>query len=59
MGVEYEIQSNNRVDIYAKINISKLTLALAKENCEVLSVQEHDESLEDYYVSLMGGHKHE
>lgn len=59
MGVEYEIQSDNRADIYAKVNISKLTLALAKKNCEVLSVQEHDESLENYFVSLMGGHKHE
>lgn len=59
MGVEYEIQSDSRADIFAKVNISKLTLALAKKNCEVLSVQEHDESLENYYVSLLGGHKHE
>lgn len=59
MGVEYEVISDSRADIYAKINISKLTLALAKENCEVLSVQEHDESLESYYVGLIGGHKHE
>lgn len=41
------------------IDLSKLTFALAKENCEVLSVQEHDESLENYYVGLIGGRKHE
>jgi len=58
MGVKYEILSDTRADIYAKFNISKLTLALAKKNCEVLSVQEHDESLENYYVSLIGGYKH-
>ncbi len=58
MGVEYEVLSDTRADIYAKINISKLTLALAKKNCEVLSVQEHDESLEDYYVGLIGGYRH-
>lgn len=59
MGVKYEILSDSRADVFAKINISKLTLALAKKNCEVLSVQEHDESLENYYVSLIGGYKHE
>ena len=32
-----------------------LTFALAKENCEVLSIQEKDENLESYYISLVGG----
>lgn len=59
MGVKYEILSDSRADIFAKVNISKLTLALAKKNCELLSVQEHDESLENYFVSLIGGSKHE
>lgn len=59
MGVEYKILDDRRADIYAKINISKLTFALAEENCEVLSIQEHDESLESYYVSLVGGDRHE
>lgn len=31
MGVEYEIQSDNRADIYAKISISKLTPCARKE----------------------------
>jgi ABC-2 type transport system ATP-binding protein len=31
---------------------------LAKENCEVLTMQEHDESLESYYISLVGGDSH-
>ena len=31
------------------------TVALAKENCEVKSLQEKDESLESYYISLVGG----
>lgn len=59
MGVEYKILDDRRADIYAKINISQLTFALAEENCEVLSIQEHDESLESYYVSLVGGDRHE
>ncbi|MCH5334128.1 MAG: ATP-binding cassette domain-containing protein [Agathobacter sp.] len=59
MGVDYKVLDDRRADIYAKINISQLTFALAEENCEVLSIQEHDESLESYYVSLVGGDRHE
>lgn len=55
MNVEYTIVSDKTADVYARINVSKLTLALAKENCEVISMQERDESLESYYVGLVGG----
>lgn len=55
MNVEYTIVSDKATDVYARINVSKLTLALAKENCEVISMQERDESLESYYVGLVGG----
>lgn len=59
MGVEYQIISDRTADVYAKVNVSQLTLALAKENCEVVSMQERDESLESYYVSLVGGKENE
>ena len=55
MNVEYTIVSDKTADVYARINVSQLTLALAKENCEVISMQERDESLESYYVGLVGG----
>ena len=55
MNVEYTIVSDKAADVYARVNVSKLTLALAKENCEVISMQERDESLESYYVGLVGG----
>ena len=57
MKVDYNIISDKAVDVFAKVNVSKLTLALSKENCEVISMQERDESLESYYVSLVGGRK--
>lgn len=57
--IEYSILSETQADIFAKVNITKLTLALAKENCELLSIQERDESLESYYVNLVGGDSHE
>ena len=59
MGIEYKILSDTQADVFAKVNISQLTLALAREKCEVFSMQEHDESLESYYVSLVGGIHHE
>ncbi|MDO5601519.1 MAG: ATP-binding cassette domain-containing protein, partial [Oscillospiraceae bacterium] len=57
MQIDYKIITDKTADVYAKVNISQLTMALAKENCEVLSMQERDESLESYYVSLVGGGK--
>lgn len=55
MKIEYEILSEIQADVFAKVNVSQLSLALQKVNCEVISMQEHDESLESYYVSLVGG----
>lgn len=59
MKVEYKIFSDTEADVFAKIKISQLTLELAKANCEVISMQEKDESLESYYISLVGGGKNE
>ena len=58
MGIEYKILSDTTADIFAKPNITQLTLTLAQQNCEVLSMQERDESLESYYISLVGGGSH-
>lgn len=55
MGWEYSILSGRQADIFAKVNISQLALALAEESCEILSLQERDESLESYFVNLIGG----
>lgn len=59
INLEYKIISDSTADIFSKVNISQLTLALAKEHCEILSLQEKDESLESYYISLVGGGRHE
>ncbi len=58
MNVEYKIISDTTADVFAKVNVTRLSAALAKENCEVLSMQERDESLESYYISLVGGADH-
>ncbi len=55
MKLEYKIISATTADVFAKINVTQLTVALAKENCEVMSIHEKDETLESYYISLVGG----
>jgi len=59
MDVEYTILSDREADVYAKVAVSRLTLALAEQNCEVISMQERNESLESYYMSLIGGQKND
>lgn len=55
MKVDYRILSDTSAEVFAKLNVTQITVALAQENCEVLSIQEKDESLESYYISLIGG----
>lgn len=59
MNIEYKILDDTTADVYAKLNFSQLAAALAKENCEVITMEEHDESLESFYISLVGGAEHE
>lgn len=54
-GIEYNILSERTADIYAKLNVTELVAALTKENCELYSIKERDESLESFYVNLVGG----
>ncbi len=54
-GVEYEILSDTTADVYAKMNITQLAAALSLQGCDLLSVQERDESLESYFMNLVGG----
>lgn len=55
--MEYEIRSDQEADIFAKVNITRLVLALHEEGCELLSIREREESLENYYINLVGGGK--
>ena len=55
MGVTYRVFSETQADILAKVNITKLVLALAKEDCEVLALAEKEETLESFFISLTGG----
>ena len=59
MGISYQIISDGEADVYADIHVTGLVLALQKENCELISLKEKDESLESFYMKLVGGRAHE
>ena len=55
---EYRITDDSHADIYAEIPVTTLVSALAKENCTVKNLTEQDESLESFYMNLVGGEHH-
>ena len=52
---DYEILSATEANIFGDIIISELVMELAKENCNLLHSHEQDESLETYFINLVGG----
>ena len=58
LGVEYTIWSDTLADLYGEASITALTIALHDAGCDVLSVHERNESLESFYVNLVGGERH-
>ena len=57
MSLDYSVVSDDEADIYASVSVTKLVTSLSELNCEVLSMHENDESLENYYVNLVGAGK--
>lgn len=55
MKIEYNIIDDFHADIYAEIPVTALVLALEKEKCTVNKLTEQDESLESFYMNLVGG----
>ena len=57
--MEYSVVDDTSVDIYGAVNISQLVEELGKEQCQLLSLKERNESLESYYINLVGGERNE
>lgn len=53
--LSYKVISNESIEIYEKLNISEFVIALSKRNCNINNFQEKGESLENYYLNLIGG----
>ena len=58
MHAEYRITDDSHAEIYAELPVTALVTALAEEACTVTSIREQDESLESFYMNLIGGARH-
>lgn len=55
MGAEYRLYSPNEADIFTPMQVTPLVLALNEKNCFVNTMSERHESLESYFMGLVGG----
>lgn len=55
MNIEYKILDDKTADVFAQLNFTQMALTLSKEGCEIITMEEKDESLESFYISLVGG----
>jgi len=55
--ISYEVINSKKLNIYGNINISNIILGLSKINCVIEEMHEKNESLENYYMNLIGGDK--
>lgn len=54
-GIEYEIISDSKARIFEKLSVTLLTEQLSAHGCELIGVTEADESLESFFLDLVGG----
>lgn len=59
MKLEYNVTSDHSLDLYASLNLTDLVHKLDQNQCQILSYQEKEESLESYFISLVGGNDHD
>ncbi len=52
--IEYEVLNKNQIVLYGDINISKMVLDLSKKECTILDIKEKNESLENYFLKIVG-----
>ncbi len=55
MNIEYKILDSQTADVFAKLNFTQIALKLSEQGCEIVTMEEKDESLESFYISLVGG----
>ncbi|MBR4626322.1 MAG: ATP-binding cassette domain-containing protein [Ruminococcus sp.] len=55
MNVDFRITSDTEAEIYSEITVTPLVLRLHEKGCEVIKLSEHHESLESFFINLVGG----
>lgn len=57
MGLEYTVESKHVALIFGDVEVTPFVLSLHARGIEVSRMEAHDESLESYYIRLVGGEK--
>ena len=53
--INYEVIDKKIVHVFDKVDITKIVLAISKKNCTIEEMYEVNETLENYYMNLIGG----
>ena len=59
LNIEYSIKSDIEAEIFGEIDVTELALKLHDNNCHVKTMRERNESLEAFYIDLLGGKSNE
>lgn len=54
LGMEYRIVDNSKADVFGNVQVTQLVDALSKKGYIVMNIREMDESLESFYMNLVG-----
>lgn len=54
-GLEYSLGDNGEARIYGETEVTPLITALDSEKCAVIRIASKSESLESYFINLVGG----
>lgn len=53
----YEVIKDNEFTLFGDVNMSSIILELAKRDCVIQEFHEHKETLETYFMNLIGGNQ--
>ena len=53
--IEYSVVSDDEANVYANLVVSDFVSELNSRSCKVITMSESDESLESYFINLVGG----
>ena len=55
--IDYKVIDSNTADIYAELTFSDVAKDFEDAGCTIINMQEREESLESFYLSLLGGNE--
>lgn len=59
LGFDYTVIDDKTADIFSEVNFTELAIECSKDGCNIISAEEHDEELEGFFMSLIGGERSE